>query len=146
VGTSVADPTCDDAAMSPRPGRRIAGFNRRFTNHVALPLARRLPGFGVVLHTGRRSEREYRTPVNIFAGRGGFVVALTYGADADWVRNVVAAGGCDVITRGRRLRLTDPEIFHDESRRAVSAIVRPMLRFLDVTDFMRLIPRSQAEG
>jgi hypothetical protein len=51
-------------AMNPRVARRLAHFNRRFTNHVARPLAMLLPGFGVVVHTGRRSGREYRTPVN----------------------------------------------------------------------------------
>ena len=122
--------------MSPL-GRRIARFNNRVTNRVMRPLASRLPGFGIVVHTGRRSGRVYRTPVNGFAADGGYVFALTYGAEADWVRNVLAAGGCELITRGRRLRLTAPERFHDESRLPVPAPVRPMLRLLGVADFLR---------
>ncbi len=63
--------------MSPRLRRRIAHFNRRFTNPVLQPLAARLPGFGVVVHTGRKSGREYRTPVNVFREPDGYVIALT---------------------------------------------------------------------
>ena len=78
--------------MSPRLGRRVARFNRLVTNRVTGPLAPWLPGFGIVVHTGRESGREYRTPVNVFRYQGAFVVALTYGSGADWVRNVLAAG------------------------------------------------------
>lgn len=123
--------------MSPL-GRRIARFNSRVTNRLTRPLAAWAPGFGVVVHTGRRSGRTYRTPVNVFERPGGYVIALTYGAEADWVKNVTAAGGCQLITRGRTLRATSPEIFHDGGRREVSAVARPMLRLLDVADFMRL--------
>ena len=120
----------------------MAHFNRRVTNHFARPLARWLPGFGVVLHTGRRSRRQYRTPVNVFAASGGYVIALTYGADSDWVKNVLAAGGCDLVRRGRLAHLTAPEIFHDESRRHVPRVVLAMLRLLGVADFMRLADAS----
>ena len=118
--------------------RGLAAFNRRVTNHVTGPLAGRLPGFGVVVHRGRRSGREYRSPVNVFVAAGGYVVALTYGADSDWVKNVLAAGNCEVVTRGRTVHLTAPELFHDEARRAVPRAVRPLLRILGVADFMRL--------
>ena len=118
--------------------RGLAAFNRRVTNHVTGPLAGRLPGFGVVVHRGRRSGREYRSPVNVFVAASGYVVALTYGADSDWVKNVLAAGNCDVVTRGRTVHLTAPELFHDEARRAVPHAVRPLLRIMGVADFMRL--------
>ncbi len=78
----------------------LGRFNRRVTNHVAGPLAGRLPGFAIVIHTGRRTGRRYRTPVNLFRSDDDFVIALTYGALGDWVRNVLAAGGCEVETRG----------------------------------------------
>jgi hypothetical protein len=41
--------------------RRVATFNRQVTNRVTGPFAHRLPGFGVVVHVGRKSGREYRT-------------------------------------------------------------------------------------
>ena len=125
-------------ATNPRLGRRMAHFNRRVTNHLTRPLARRLPGFGVVIHTGRKSKREYQTPVNVFKAPGGYLIALTYGTDADWVKNVLAADGCDLITRGRGHLLRSPEIVHDPSRHTVPSVVRPVLRLLRVTDFMHL--------
>ena len=67
--------------------RWLAEFNRSVTNRISRPLARRLPGFGVVVHTGRKSGREYRTPVNVFPRDGGYVIALTYGRNGEWVRN-----------------------------------------------------------
>jgi len=104
--------------------RSVARFNRRVTNRLLGPLAPHLPGFGVVVHTGRKTHRLYRTPVNVFRRPGGYVIALTYGPDADWVRNVLASGGCALETRGRTLRLTRPRLFHDERRRAVPAPLR----------------------
>ncbi|WP_197514538.1 nitroreductase family deazaflavin-dependent oxidoreductase [Mycobacterium sp. E342] len=101
-------------------------------------LAPWLPGFGVVVHTGRNSQREYRTPVNVFRVPDGYVVALPFGPEADWVRNVIAEGGCQLCERGNRIMLTDPEIFHDEHRRQANAVVRVILRFARVTDFLRL--------
>ena len=124
--------------MSPVLGRRMAHFNRRVTNRLTRPFARWLPGFGIVVHEGRRSKREYRTPVNVFRAPDGYVIALTYGTESEWVRNVRAADGCELITRGRRTRLRSPEIRHDESRRLVPAPVRPVLRLLRVADFLHL--------
>jgi deazaflavin-dependent oxidoreductase (nitroreductase family) len=124
--------------MRPELARRIAHFNKRVTNRVTRPLAPHLPGFGVVVHTGRTSGKHYETPVNVFTRPNGFVIALTYGTGSDWVRNVVAAGGCELITRGRRYRLSNPEIVHDEAREDASRFARPILRLLGAAEFMRL--------
>jgi deazaflavin-dependent oxidoreductase (nitroreductase family) len=124
-------------------GRRVARFNQRVTNRLTAPLAPRLPGFGVVIHRGRRTGVERRTPVNVFRGDGGYVVALTYGPNAEWVKNVLAAGGCDLETRGRRIHLTAPRIVHDPSRRAVPAPVRVPLAALGVEEFLMM---SSASG
>jgi deazaflavin-dependent oxidoreductase (nitroreductase family) len=118
--------------------RSIARFNRRVTNRVLGPLARYLPSFGVVVHTGRKTHRVYRTPVNVFPRPGGYVVALTYGPQSDWVRNVLASGGCALETHGRTLRLTRPRLFHDESRRAVPAPLRPIGGLGHISDFLDL--------
>jgi deazaflavin-dependent oxidoreductase (nitroreductase family) len=126
--------------------RSVARVNRRVTNHLLGPLAARLPGFGVVTHSGRKSGRRYRTPVGVFAAADGYVVALTYGKDTDWVRNVVAAGGCELEIRGRHVRLTAPRVVHDESRRLAPRPVRPILRLLGVTDFLQLSTAPAAAG
>lgn len=117
----------------------MARFNRQVLNHLTRPLARRLPGFGVIIHRGRRSGRIYETPVNVFRRSDGYVVALTYGAGADWVRNVRAAGVCDLITHDHRVRVAVSHIEHDEQLLLVAPIVRPILRLIDVADFLHLI-------
>jgi deazaflavin-dependent oxidoreductase (nitroreductase family) len=122
--------------------RRLARFNRAVTNRAVRPLAGYAPGLGVVLHRGRRSGRTYRTPVNVYARGRRYVVALVYGRDADWVKNVTAAEGCELQVRGRRIRLTGPRIVHDETRRDVPRIVRPALRLLGVNDFLHLTVES----
>jgi deazaflavin-dependent oxidoreductase (nitroreductase family) len=118
--------------------RSIAHANRRVTNRLLGSLAQRLPGFGVVIHIGRRSRRQYRTPVNIFRRGDRYVIALTYGSNADWVRNVLADSGCALETRGRTLYLSRPRLFHDESRHAVPAPVRLVLGIVNVCDFLEL--------
>ena len=118
--------------------RSIARANRRVTNRLLGGLAGRLPWFGVVVHTGRRSRRQYRTPVNVFRRGDYSIIALTYGVNSDWVRNVLAAGGCTLETQGRTLRLSRPRLIHDESRRVVPAPVRLGLGLIDVSDFLEL--------
>ena len=118
--------------------RFIARVNRRVTNRLLGGLATRLPWFGVVVHTGRRSRRQYRTPVNVFRRGDRYIIALTYGSDSDWVRNVLAHGGCKLETRGHMLHLSRPRLFHDESRDAVPAPVRLVLGIINVCDFLEL--------
>src|SRR4051812_50146918 len=108
--------------------KRLARFNLHVTNRVLGPFARRLPGFAVVAHVGRRSGRVRHTPVNLFRDGDRYVIALTYGADSQWVRNVLAAGAADVETRGRRVRLVAPGGVHDAGRSLVPAPLPPPLR------------------
>jgi deazaflavin-dependent oxidoreductase (nitroreductase family) len=116
----------------------VARFNRIATNRVTKPFAGRLPGFAVVHHTGRKSGRPYQTPVNIFARPGGYIAALTYGPDRDWVKNVMAAGGCELELRGKILQVGAPEIIHDPARGGMPPGVRQILGLLGVTDFLHL--------
>jgi deazaflavin-dependent oxidoreductase (nitroreductase family) len=110
-----------------------AGLNR-LTRHVA-PWA---PGMGLIVHRGRRSGRRYETPVQVFPAEDGYVIALTYGPGADWTKNVLAAGGCELRTRGRTVQLTEPRLYRDETRQRIRPAERQMLRLLRVTDFLEL--------
>ena len=123
--------------------RALARFNRRVTNPITRRFAGRLPGFAIVVHHGRTTGREYRTPVNAFARPGGgYVLALTYGPDAQWVRNVLAEGGCTLEVRGRRVELGEPRIVGDPARRALPGPVRAILGLLDVDRFLELDRRT----
>jgi deazaflavin-dependent oxidoreductase (nitroreductase family) len=118
--------------------RSIARFNKHFTNRLTSRVAGYLPGFAIVSHVGRKSGRPYRTPVNAFRTDGGYIIALTYGAQSDWVKNVLAAGSCELQTRGRRVRLFDPIIVTDESKGWAPLPVRLILDLIDATQYMRL--------
>jgi deazaflavin-dependent oxidoreductase (nitroreductase family) len=101
-----------------------------------------MPGFAIVSHVGRRSGGLYCTPVNVFRDGDRYVFALTYGADSDWVRNVLAAGGCEIKTRGKTFELRDPKRFTDPTQHLIPIPARWILRLLDVNDFMALSPRN----
>ncbi len=73
----------------------LRSFNKRILNRVTRRLAGVSRGpFAVVYHVGRRSGKAYETPVFAESVKDGFVLALTYGPDVDWYRNVIAAGQC----------------------------------------------------
>jgi hypothetical protein len=54
------------------------------------------------------------------------------------VRNVLAAGGCELRTRGRVVRVDSPRVFHDETRRAIRPLERQVLKLIGVADFLSL--------
>jgi deazaflavin-dependent oxidoreductase (nitroreductase family) len=111
--------------------RWVADFNLAVTNRITSRFADRLPGFGILTHVGRKSGKLYRAPE-------GFLIALTYGRESEWVKNVLAAGGCEVESRGVRHLLSAPTIVHDPTRRRFPRPVRIVLRLIGATDFMKL--------
>jgi deazaflavin-dependent oxidoreductase (nitroreductase family) len=118
--------------------RWVAAFNLAVTNRITNRFAARLPGFGILTHVGRKSGRVYRTPGNVFRAPEGFLIALTYGRESEWVRNVVAAGGCKLETRGVQYQLSAPTIVHDPTRQRFPPFVRMILRVVGADDFMQL--------
>ena len=119
---------------------RLARFNRRLPNRVIGTIAgRRLSPVAFVVHQGRRSGRSYRTPVMPLPVRDGFLVSLPYGQRRDWVRNVLAAGGCAIQRGGRRFELTDPRLL-DAAAAAplLPAALRPALRVVPGIRFLQL--------
>jgi deazaflavin-dependent oxidoreductase (nitroreductase family) len=116
--------------------RWLARFNLHVTNRILGPIARRIPGMGIIVHAGRKTHRQYRTPVVIFRRSTRFIIALTYGRESEWVRNVLAEGGCELETEGRTIHLTQPRVFHDAQRRAMPRLIALFLRVLNVSDFL----------
>ena len=136
-------------SVTPRPprlGRRTARFNRAVTNKVSLHLAGVLPGLGIVIHVGRRTRTVYRTPVNVFRTKDGFRFALTYGRDAEWVRNALAHGAVRLVMQRREYELTDPEIVHDPHRQHVGPVGRALLHLMRVSDFLDFARAGNGSG
>ena len=122
--------------------KSVARINRFVTNPLARIFAGWAPGFAIVRHRGRISGGAYATPVNIFEISGRevvFVIALTYGADVDWLKNVMAAHGCTVRYRGREIDLADPMLISTaEGMSLLPEPVRRILRLINVTEFVTL--------
>jgi deazaflavin-dependent oxidoreductase (nitroreductase family) len=89
--------------------RRLARFNRTINNPLQLRYAWLLPPWAVICHTGRRSGRSYRTPVNAYRRGRTLAVVVLYGESSDWVQNVLAGGG-RVVRAGRTYDLLDPRV------------------------------------
>lgn len=124
----------------PLPGA-LARLNRRFVNPVlTCRVSGRIPPLATVVHSGRRSGRTHRTPVLAFAGGDGWVFALFYGANRDWVANVMAAGQFHIERRGDTIRLDHPRrIDGDAGLRLVPWLLRPALQVLRVEQFLTAV-------
>ena len=134
------------AEKTPRLGRRMARVNRTVTNKLAVHVAGVLPGMGIVIHVGRRTRTVYRTPVNVFRTMDGFRIALTYGRDAEWVKNAFAHGAVRLITRRQVYELTRPEVVVDEDLGHVPLLARALLRVLRVSEFLDLHSSTPRAG
>jgi len=76
----------------------IRGLNRRFLNPRQMATAGQRDAFAQILrHTGRSSGRTFETPLGIEPTEDGFVIALVYGNDTAWLRNVFASGQAEVV-------------------------------------------------
>jgi deazaflavin-dependent oxidoreductase (nitroreductase family) len=119
---------------------RMARFNRRVANRVIGPLAgRRGSPVAFMVHRGRRSGRPYRTPMLPLPLDDGYLISLPYGADRDWVRNVVAAGGGTLVRGGRQIDLTHPRLLGaGDAAALLPGRLRPALRLAPGLRFMRL--------
>ena len=66
------------------------------------------------------------------------MIVLTYGSDVDWVKNVLAAGGCGLRTRRRDIRLVDPRLVTDPSLPGMPLPVRLIGRVIGATELLVL--------
>jgi deazaflavin-dependent oxidoreductase (nitroreductase family) len=118
--------------------RWLARFNIAVTNRITSLFAGWLPGFGILTHVGRKSGKVYRTPVNVFRAPKGFIIALTYSSQSEWVKNVLAAGGCELKTRGKTYQLSAPKVVRDPTRRRFPIPVRIVLKLVGADEYMEL--------
>jgi deazaflavin-dependent oxidoreductase (nitroreductase family) len=92
--------------------QRVARFNRHVTNPIQRMWAGWAPSFGILEHVGRRSGKQFRTPLTVFNaevdGKPGVAILLMYGPDRDWLKNLNAAGGGRMRRHGKTFGVTDP--------------------------------------
>jgi deazaflavin-dependent oxidoreductase (nitroreductase family) len=106
----------------------LARFNRYFTNPIQRLWAGWAPGMGILEHAGRKSGKQYRTPLNVFPTENGVVIVLTYGPDRDWLKNITATGGAHMKRHGKTIGLVDPVVVPKaEAAQSVTGLWRPVV-------------------
>ena len=89
----------------------VRTFNKYVLNPAMLQLAGRKHWYAAVIrHTGRRSGKNYSTPVVADRVVDGFILPLPYGTRVDWLRNVLVAGRATIKVSGQTYDVVEPEI------------------------------------
>jgi deazaflavin-dependent oxidoreductase (nitroreductase family) len=99
------------------PPREAPPWFRDFVTHRWNPAVQRMGLVGgprsrwaALEHVGRTSGRHYSTPVYPHLAGDQVFIALPYGVDVNWVRNVRGAGHCRMTYGGLRFELDEPVI------------------------------------
>jgi deazaflavin-dependent oxidoreductase (nitroreductase family) len=117
--------------------RKVTPWFNRFV--LLLAGTRLLPLYGVIHHRGRRSGKEFLTPVVVRPTRDGFIVPMPWGEKTDWFRNVRAAGGCLIRWKGRDYALVRPEVIDSAMAiRAFGSVERAALARFGITRCLHL--------
>ncbi|GAA2157068.1 nitroreductase family deazaflavin-dependent oxidoreductase [Actinomadura napierensis] len=112
--------------------RRLRRINKAFTNRVQGVYAPYLPPLAVIVHKGRTSGREYRTPVTAFRSGDRIIIGLPYGTDTDWVRNLLAEEHGGVERLGRVRRISNPRVLSAADTGDLPAPARYAARRMDL--------------
>lgn len=117
---------------------RIRIFNKYVTNRVFRGFASRSRGpFAVMSHVGRCSGKLYETTIMVWHLGEGFVIALTYGRNVDWLRNIKTAEGGTLLWHGKVYIIGKPEpIDANTALTAFPALFRLILRRTGTHEFV----------
>lgn len=120
--------------------RRWLWLLKNTLNRWTTRLARSGRGpFSLVRHIGRKSGTVYETPIIVARVPDGFIAELTYGENVNWFRNIVAAGGCELLVDGAIQRVIAIEPYpSDAGRRAFGFPARLVLNVLRRDEFRLL--------
>ena len=124
-----------------RAMRALLRLGTRHLNPFMMSLARgrHVPMVAVIHHRGRRSGRSYTTPLAARRTSNGFVIPLTFGQQADWFRNVQAAGGCTIQWKGTDYQVVEPEVVDWRTvRSAFYPAERILVPLIGIEHFVRL--------
>ena len=119
--------------------RRLARFNKRVTNRIQGLYAWLVPPWAVILHSGRRSGRRYRTHLFAYRRDRTLVIALLYGEESDWLRNLRAGGG-QVIRGGRTYTVQPPEVVDtSQAGPLLARLSRPERRYCRLAEKLAIL-------
>ena len=114
--------------------RGVARFNTLVNNRLQGLYAWLVPPWAVLLHEGRRSGRAYRTPLLAFKRDETLIIALLYGEESQWLRNLIAAGGGRFVRKGRTFELGTPRVVKTEEAVELERLSAPARRYCKLAD------------
>lgn len=95
--------------------------------------------FALLRHVGRRSGKEFETPIMVSPLGEDFVFALTYGPKVDWYRNLQANGKGTLIWHGKTYTIEKVEPLDRSTGLHVHHLhEQAVLRIFNVQDFLRV--------
>jgi deazaflavin-dependent oxidoreductase (nitroreductase family) len=126
--------------LGPR-ARRVVRFVARFVNPLVLLVAGRrwMPVVGILHHRGRRSGREYSTPIGMRPMDGGFVIPRTFSDNAAWYQNLKAAGEGRITYLGLQYRVFEPEVVdYATAKPAFPRYELAQFRLIGIKEYLRV--------
>jgi deazaflavin-dependent oxidoreductase (nitroreductase family) len=112
--------------------RWLAKINKRLFNPGQVRKGR----FPVVTHVGRTSGKTYRTPLDAFPTKTGYVLVARYGPESDWIQNVLAAGEATLRVDGTEHLLGSPRLVHLDEALDALVVADPPKDFTRAEDFL----------
>jgi len=136
-------------AIPPTRPPRAVRMTIKPMSRLLNPLVRKLAGkkhmamAAQMHHTGRRSGRSFMTPVGAKLSGVYFLIPLTFGNQSDWCRNVRAAGGATIRSKGHDYQVIEPELLdtkaaRTEMRSTFNLSDRVFILLMGITQVMRL--------
>jgi len=117
---------------------------RTFVKHFVNPLLRNFAHashdpFALLRHVGRRSGKTYEIPIMVWRVEDGFVIALTYGPQVDWLRNLQAAGQGSLRWHKQEYVFQKPEFIDAKTALpALPSFIQQILRLRGAHQFVKL--------
>ena len=123
---------------------------RTFVKHFVNPILRiathssRGP-FALLRHVGRKSGKTYEIPIMVWRVEDGFVIALTYGPQVDWLRNLQATRQGTLCWHKKEYMFQTP-VFVDEKTAllALPPFIRGFLGIHGTHEFVKLVAQPVA--
>jgi hypothetical protein len=125
--------------MTENKHSNLRKMNRAILNPITKLFAGRF-FYSLVFHKGRRSNKDYSTPI-VATKRNKFIyIPLPYGADTDWYLNVKSLGKCKVKIDNRLYSCMGPEIVDSTiALPSFALFYRASFKRANINQYLRLI-------
>jgi deazaflavin-dependent oxidoreductase (nitroreductase family) len=132
--------------MNREDNKRLRTFVKHFVNPLLRNFAFSSRGpFAILRHVGRRSGKTYEIPIMVWRVEDGFIIALTYGPNVDWLRNLQAAKQGTLRWHKQEYVFQTP-VFVDKQTAllALPSFIKFVLRRLNAHEYVKLVDQPVA--